>query len=635
MRPKLNLSSIIVVLLFLLAGCSREPSPIQPSSSLQAPHGLGKLSQPIPGQYIVVLKQSAGHVPDVASEMARAYGLQLGLTYEHALRGFSAKVPDGRLNALENDPRVDYVEQDGLCYALAQTMPPGIDRINADLNSYAKIDGVDERVNVDIAIIDTGIDSTHTDLNYYRGVNYTTDPPGDGHGHGTHVAGTVAGLDNSYGVVGVAPGARLWAVKVLSNTGSGAWSWVIGGIDYVTANASQIEVANMSLGGTGYLSSMRTAIQNSVNAGVVYVVAAGNSNADVYGADGIFGTIDDFIPAAFPEVAAVSAMVDTDGKPGGLGSSTSYGADDTRASFSNYSRTVVVGNPVTSPGKAIDFAAPGVNVYSTYKGNSYATMSGTSMASPHGTGSVALYIAQHGRASNATDVYSVRQALINAGQPQSQWRSTSTNDPDGNLEPLVYVGSSGGNTPPVVTISSPPNNASYNQGATITFTGSATDAPDGDLTAGLTWTSSLNSTIGTGGSFTRSDLAIGTHTITAQVTDAGGLSGSSSVTITILDPNALTTPSNLTATQVNLSPPSVLLQWSDASGESSYRIQRAVKTSNSGWGIFSDYATVGKDVTTYSDGSSITRGNTYRYRVRAENALNQSAYSNTAQVKIK
>jgi len=115
---------------------------------------------------------------------------------------------------------------------------------------------------------------------------------------------------------------------------------------------------------------------------VVYVVAAGNSASEIYGADLEFGTSDDFFPAAYPEVMTVSAMADTDGTSGGRGSSTFYGADDTLATFSNFSTAVVSYNPVNSPGAAIDVAAPGVNIYSTYVGGSYATLSGRAWPHP-------------------------------------------------------------------------------------------------------------------------------------------------------------------------------------------------------------------------------------------------------------
>ena len=201
-------------------------------------------------------------------------------------------------------------------------------------------------------------DVDHPDLNVVVGTHFytvTTGPPSkrgeyedddydDTHGHGTHVAGTVAALDNSLGVVGVAPGARLWAVRVFDKRGTGSISKIIKGVDWVTERAGTIEVANMSLGTHGISEALQNAIKDSVDAGVVYVVAAGNYSEDVYGDDGIFGTEDDMIPAAYPEVAAISALADSDGKPGG----------DSYAGFSNYSNSVVQGNPVDSPGLAID-----------------------------------------------------------------------------------------------------------------------------------------------------------------------------------------------------------------------------------------------------------------------------------------
>jgi subtilisin family serine protease len=195
------------------------------------------------------------------------------------------------------------------------------------------------------------------------------------------VAGIIAALDNSVGVVGVAPQAKLIPVKVLDRTGSGTWSSVICGIDWVTANASSmgIKAANMSLGGSGTSDNncgnknsdaFHKAICRSRDAGVTYVVAAGNNSANA----------NTFVPAAYDDaVITVSALADSDGKPGGSGSKTSYGPDDTFATFSNY-------------GGVVDLGAPGVSIYSTYKNGGYATMSGTSMASPHVAGVAALYI---------------------------------------------------------------------------------------------------------------------------------------------------------------------------------------------------------------------------------------------------
>ncbi|MCA1675866.1 MAG: S8 family serine peptidase, partial [Actinobacteria bacterium] len=291
-------------------------------ASMQVPAGAGPV-----GKYIVVLED--GFDPSaVAAEHSRSEGARVSFVYEVALRGYAAEMSAQAAARLAADPKVDYIEEDLPVQTFAQTLPTGVNRVDGELNTLAKIDGIDERVNVDIAILDTGIDLDHPDLNVVSNtkcsgggpMNKTcTDGGGDDdNGHGSHVAGISAALDNGIGVVGVAPGARLHAVKVLDSRGSGYTSWIIAGIDWVTARASTIEVANMSLGGSGYTASYHTAVKNSVAAGVVYTVAAGNEKKDVYGADLKFGTSDDVQPAAYPEVATISALADTDGVPGGL-----------------------------------------------------------------------------------------------------------------------------------------------------------------------------------------------------------------------------------------------------------------------------------------------------------------------------
>ena len=421
-------------------------------------------AQIIPGRYIVVFRDDVVDSPVAAAAIARANGLALDHTYSFALKGFAAAIPKARLNVVAKDQRVAYIEPDLEVHICQQTLPTGIDRIDADLNATAKIDGIDERVDVDVAIIDTGIDGDHPDLNVVGGVNFAPNPGGkvkpdkwdDGYGHGTHVAGTVAALDNGFGVVGVAPGARLWAVKVLNNlSGTGRLSDVVKGVDWVTEHHDTIEVVNMSLGTDGKSDAFRTAIQNSVAVGVAYFVAAGNNpDQDLYGADGIFPSEDDQIPAAYPEVAAVSALSDTDGKPGGEGPLSHYGevdqngdgvpdgADDSLAWFSNFSSSVVQDNPVTSPGAAIDLLMPGVDIYSTHKNSGYATKSGTSMATPHASGLAALYIAVNGRAYDVAGVYAIRQALIDGGvaQTDSLRGLAVQNDPDGNKENIGWAG---------------------------------------------------------------------------------------------------------------------------------------------------------------------------------------------------
>jgi subtilisin family serine protease len=381
-------------------------------------------------QYIVVFRDDVTDPTDTADLLGHAFGFHLDHVFERALKGFSARIPARLLNAVLQDARVQYVVPDQEVVTFAQTVPTGVQRIGADHNAVAAIDGVNTPIDVGIAIIDTGINQTHPDLNVKGGVcvivTYlfgipisSCSSPEDDNGHGTHVAGIAAALDNDIGVVGVAPGARLYAVKVLGKTGSGSLSNVIKGIDWVTQNAGSlnIKVANMSMGASGSDDGncgrsnndpLHTAICNSVAAGVTYVVAAGNSGVDAKNT----------IPAAYPEVITVSALADTDGQPGGLGPVSTYGADDTFATFSNY-------------GPGVDLIAPGVSILSTYPNGGYATLSGTSMAAPHVAGAAALYIAQNPGASPQQ----VRQALINQGDP-GPWPG----DSDAIAEPLVYVG---------------------------------------------------------------------------------------------------------------------------------------------------------------------------------------------------
>jgi len=489
----------------------------------------------IADNYIVVLNRG-----ERGAEVQKSFGLKAKQEYRHAINGFSAYIPKGRLEALKKDKRVSYVEEDVTVYALAQAVPSGVRRIKANQSNVALIDGVDNRVNADVAIIDTGVDFTHPDLNVYQHVSFAVDSTDgmDGHGHGTHVAGTVAALDNNIGVVGVAPGARIWAVKALDNSGAGALSIIIKAVDYVTEHADEIEVANMSLGGQGSSGSLRQAIATSVGKGVVYVVAAGNSFFEVYGGDSQLGTSDDFFPAAYPEVMTVSAIVDTDGQSGGAGVSTSYGEDDTLAKYSNWSNVVDVSNPVVSPGASIDIAAPGTIIYSTYKNGAYATMSGTSMASPHVAGAVALYISENGRASDATGVYRIRQSIIDLAEPQSAWGVNKTTPLSNDQKPegLIDAGNlttGGSNLRPTISISRPVSQAVFNEGQMIAFLGNAADAEDGDLTAKIEWTSSIDGVLGKGGSFSR-NLSSGDHVISAKVSDSLGYSAIATVRISVV-----------------------------------------------------------------------------------------------------
>ena len=339
----------------------------------------------VPGQFIVALEDDVSP-REAARDMSRRYDVQVSHVYEHALNGFAGSISGGNLSAVRGDGRVRRVIPDRKVEAFEQTLPTGVDRIEGDTSSTQSGDGTGS-VDTAVAIIDTGIDVDHPDLNVVGGKNCSTGSSyDDGNGHGTHVAGTVAAKDDGAGVVGVAPGAPLYAVRVLDNTGSGTWASVICGIDWVTANApangGPIEAANMSLGGGGSDGSctdggLREAICNSVNRGVTYAVAAGNGGGDLKG----------FVPATYDEVLTVTAVADFNGQPGGGAAPTCRSdVDDTAADFSNYPT-------VGSIDEGHTIAAPGVCIRSTWKGGGYNTISGTSMASPHVAGAAALCIA--------------------------------------------------------------------------------------------------------------------------------------------------------------------------------------------------------------------------------------------------
>jgi subtilisin family serine protease len=341
------------------------------------------------GRYIVVLKDGA-NTGSVAAYHEGFAGADVTARYTHALDGYAATLSSAALAAVEADPRVDFVSVDRPVSIDAQTLPTGINRIDGEVSSTASGNGSGS-VNVNVAVVDTGIDPTHPDLNVVGGKDCA---PGIGYndfnGHGSHVAGTIAAKDDGNGVVGVAPGARLWAVKVLTDAGVGLTSDIVCGIDWVTSTrtdldpSNNIAVANMSLGGGGSddgncgntnNDAEHKAICRAVQAGVTFVVAAGNDGVDFRSST----------PAAYDEVLTVSAMTDYNGQPGGGGASTCRsGVDDQFASYSNFAVLVADQNHT--------IAAPGTCINSTYMAGTYSTISGTSMASPHVAGVAALCI---------------------------------------------------------------------------------------------------------------------------------------------------------------------------------------------------------------------------------------------------
>lgn len=471
--------------------------------------------------YIAVFKE---HVPDhgsAARSVASQQGVALEHVYQHVLNGFVFRGSPQAAAALARRAEIAYVEPDQLFYAWGQTTPTGVNR--ADVEATGIIDGSDDRLDVDIAIIDTGLDSDHPDLRIDpNGIRFYSSIIGrvrsdsnweDDNGHGTHVGGTAAAIDNGIGVVGVAPGARLTAVKVLDRNGSGYASAIIAGIDWVAARADRFEVANMSLG-SSYYQPINDAVEKAVAKGIVFVVAAGNDGKNAA----------NYSPASAPNAITVSALADSDGLPGSDGPSfvyqdgSLYTDDDTLAPFSNF-------------GAVVDICAPGVLILSTVPGGGYDDgYSGTSMAAPHVAGAAALFMAGKTQRPSVTDVTkALKESGWTSGDPEY-----FSGDTDGIPEPLLNVGGLMG------TVTPPPNtpptaNFSYTtSGLTVTFTDTSSDL-DGSIVS-RSWT------FGDGATSTLQNPShtyakAGTYTVQLWVTDDDGAIATASKTVTVSTPS--------------------------------------------------------------------------------------------------
>jgi len=398
--------SLVAAIGFSLIGCE--------SDSIQEPvaeieNVAFKNAEPIDGQFTIVFNDDfSGRMPALAKVQSKdEYKAQMNTlrgnilnefkninlnqdaiqsTYGHALKGFTAKLSEAQLEALKSDPRVKSIEQDQtLSITPYKGKPGGGGGGNTDPQEVPygtiRVNGGTTTSSYTAWVIDSGIDLDHPDLNVdvARSVSFLTGSPSnqspdDQNGHGTHVAGTIAAIDNTIGTVGVAPGTTVVAVRVLDRRGSGSNSGVIAGVDYVAANGSNGDVANMSLGG-GVSTALDNAVISAAGTGVKFVLAAGNSSTDANNSS----------PARAngQNIYTISAM----------------DSNDDWAYFSNY------GNP------PVDYCAPGVAVKSAWKNGGYNTISGTSMAAPHAAGVLLL-----GNASKS---------------------GTVNGDPDGNADDII------------------------------------------------------------------------------------------------------------------------------------------------------------------------------------------------------
>ncbi|MET9665695.1 S8 family peptidase [Streptomyces sp. NPDC006475] len=354
--------------------------------------------------YIVTLSESAADAGSTAGKaLAAEYGAKIRKTYSAALNGYSVQLSEAQARKFAADPAVVSVVQNRVFTATAtQPNPPswGLDRIDQRAlpanRSYTYPDTAGEGVTA--YIIDTGVRITHSDFGGRASYGYDAidndNTAQDGNGHGTHVAGTVAGTAH-----GVAKKARIVGVRVLDNSGSGTTEQVVAGIDWVTRNAVKPAVANLSLGG-GVDPALDTAVRNSIASGVTYAIAAGNDGANA----------SNYSPARVTEAITVGSTTST----------------DARSSFSNY-------------GTVLDIFAPGSSITSSWNTGDAATntISGTSMATPHVAGAAALYLAANRTATPAQ----VSTALTTAAT-SGVVGSPGTGSPNR----LLYVGGTG--TPP-------------------------------------------------------------------------------------------------------------------------------------------------------------------------------------------
>ncbi|MEF8884490.1 MAG: S8 family serine peptidase [Haloarculaceae archaeon] len=465
-------------------------------------------------RHIVGTTQGAA---DVAKR--KADSVHRVLDFDDIGQAVAGQFSENALEGLEKNPNVRYTETDGQMHAVAQTLPWGIDRVDAEkvhADGETGGDNTDGEGGADIAIIDTGIDDDHPDLQANVGAgkayvdcrgsncNY---PWSDDDNHGTHCAGIADAVDNSEGVVGVSTGATLHAVKVLDNSGSGSFSDVAAGIEY-TADQGW-DVGSMSLGASSGSSTVKDACQYADDKGVLLVGAAGNS-----------GPCTDCVgyPAAYSTVVAVSS---TD-------------SDDSLSSFS-------------STGSEVELAAPGGSIYSTVIGG-YDTYSGTSMACPHVSGAGAQLMDNGYTNTEARDQLNSTAEDIGLGDNEQG---------NGLLDAEAAVLDSNTDSAPSVSWVNPVDGDTVS--GTITVQIDASDSEDSDDSLDVTYSvdggSSRSASYNTDTGYYEDTLdttqfSDGDHTFEANATDSAGNTSSASITVTTDNTESAPTVDSLSATEV-------------------------------------------------------------------------------------
>lgn len=485
----------------LFAACSEGPTSTESAPLLDVHRSAS--SELVPGRYIVFFKGSVADVKGEASRIVGTEGGRLLFTYEHAARGFSADLSDAAVERLRRNPNISLIQQDAVVKLDATQAPTpswGLDRIdqvNLPLNNSYTYPNTGAGVH--FYGIDTGIlggingtaTSPHVDIAGRLSSGFDAITTGgtanDCNGHGTHTATTAAGT-----TYGVAKGMTVHPVRVLNCAGSGTFGQVVAGINWVTsdhqAHPGQNSVANMSLGG-GLDPATNTAVKNSIAAGVVYSLSAGNS----FGADACTQS-----PAAVVEGLTVMA----------------FDINDRLANFSNI-------------GPCTDLGGPGVNITAGWIGSPTAisTISGTSMSAPHVAGVAGLYLAANPGASVPT----VNAAIINnatnniiAGVGGGGFPA---NSPNKNLN-MQFIGGGPVNQPPTASFTWSCN------GLTCTFDGTGSSDPDGTI-ASYAWTVASPTPVSTASSFSRTFPGPRTFNLTLTVTDNNGATNSTTQQIVV------------------------------------------------------------------------------------------------------